>query len=159
MGNKRAKKEEKMDLQELKTTIESENFADLLEEMDSVFLEIDKIAEDLSGGLLSDVNICIDYLSRLTGYYMYLNPILSELRSYKKNKELREYHSLKMQIENEGKKFVSAPVEKEASLAVAEVRRIKNVVEGYVEACKTAISSCQSIIKYFAEERKMGSIE
>lgn len=148
-----------MNLKKLKTTIENENFTELLEEMNTIFVEIDKITEDLSDGLLSDVNICIDYLSRLTGYFMYLNPILSELRSYKKNKELREYYSLKMQIENEGKKFVSAPVEKEASLAVAEVRRIRNIVEGYVDACKTAISSCQSIIKYFSEERKFGGLE
>lgn len=143
----------------LRNLILSENFKELLDYLQETFNEIDSMAEDLSSGVLTEPSICMDYLSRLSGYYMFLNPILSEIRSYKKNKELREYMMLKNEAESEGKKFISAPAEKEASLKVDTERRIRNLIEGYVEACKMGILSCQSILKYLSEEKKIGNIE
>ena len=92
----------------------------------------------------------------LTGIYMSLKPILSVATTEKENKEVRAYNALRIEIENAGGKFVSAQADKQASGAVGNYRRIRNILEGYVNATEKAISTLQSILKYLSEEQKMG---
>ena len=126
---------------------------EILDNLSEVFAGIDGIASELAYLELSDEQYK-DYLTQLTGIYIYLSPLVAEAISVKKNAELREYHSIKMECENEGKKFVSAPAEKEASMKVADLRRIRNILQAYLDACKVGISSCQSIIKYRLDEKR-----
>ena len=123
----------------------------ILGQLSEVFSEIDYIAGELNSGEVS-LDQYKDYLSRLTGIYMYLSPLVAEAVSMKKNRELREYHEIKIQQENEGKKFVSAPAEKEASMKVADLRRIRNILQAYLDACRVGIVTCQSILKHKLDE-------
>lgn len=65
----------------------------------------------------------------------------------KDNRELRAYHAKKMALEKAGEKFTSAATEKEASLEVAAYRRIRNIIEAYVESLEKAIGIGQSLLK------------
>ena len=93
-------------------------------------------------------------LSELTGLYMFLKPIVSIAITEKKNREERYYNQRKIEIENEGKKFMSAPVEREASDYVSNYRRVRNILQGYLDVCDKAISTCQSLLKSIGAEIK-----
>lgn len=87
-----------------------------------------------------------EYLTTLTGLYMELADIHSKLCHLKRNKELAYYYSRKVEIEGEGNKFVSAPIEKEASLAVADERRVRDIIKGKLDSCIEGIRTCRTII-------------
>jgi len=90
-------------------------------------------------------------LIRLTGEQGFLEPILGLAITYKKNQELHYYVERKIAIENEGKKFSSAPNEREASEHVAEYRRVRNLLQAYVDVCKAGISAIQTRLKTVRE--------
>lgn len=94
-------------------------------------------------------------LNKLTGIYMTLKSVLAIAESEKKNREIRYYDQKRIDTENAGKKFVSAPVKEEASASVAPYRRVRNIVSAYVDACLKAISTLQSILKYMAIEHQI----
>jgi len=81
------------------------------------------------------------------GEQTFLEPILGLAITYKKNREEKYYNGRKIEIENEGKKFSSAPTEREASAYVAEYRRVRNIIQAYVDSCKAMISAIQSRLK------------
>ena len=99
----------------------------------------------------------LEAIEVLTGIYMYLNPIYSIALSIKQNKEDIYYVQRKSEIVKglDGKKFVSAPLDREASAYVATYRTIRNLLESYVQSCNQAILSCQSILKYMGEEMRL----
>jgi len=84
---------------------------------------------------------------RLQGIRGYLEPILAEAISSKLNKEVIYYNKLKAEVENNNQKFVNAVAEKEASAKVANYRRIRNILQAYVELCKSAISAIQTTLR------------
>ena len=100
---------------------------------------------------------CKKALDELTGLYMYLNPIYAIAISIKQNKEDEYYvQERKEIIKNlEGRRFISAPLDREASAHVGNYRTTRNLLEKYTESCDKAISSCQSILKYMGEEIKL----
>jgi hypothetical protein len=65
----------------------------------------------------------------------------------KLNAELGAYVTLKRELESKGEKVVATSLEKESSLAVADFRRTRAILEGYVEACSKAIGTCQAQLK------------
>ena len=87
-----------------------------------------------------------EYLTVLTGHYMELADIHTKLCHLKRNKELAYYYSRKAAIEADGAKFVSAPNEKEASLAVADERRTRDIIKGKLDACIEGIRTCRTLI-------------
>jgi hypothetical protein len=87
-------------------------------------------------------------LVEITGAYCNLTTILSIAESEKTNREEREYNRLRIEIENAGNKFVSAQADKQASAFVGPYRRIRNLIEGYVNAAEKQISTLQSVLKY-----------
>lgn len=94
-------------------------------------------------------------LQELTGLKMFLNPILAVAQSQKKENQGAFYQFKRKEIqETSGEKFVSAPVEVEASHSVSELRRLRNILEAYVNDCLTAINTCQSLLKYEGEYLK-----
>jgi len=88
---------------------------------------------------------------RLAGEQGFLEPILGLAITYKKNQELHYYVERKITIENEGKKFSSAPNERESSEHVAEYRRVRNILQAYVDVCKAGISAIQTRLKTVRE--------
>ena len=102
-------------------------------------------------------NIRIDYYDRAAIKVARAELIyakFADAKTQKRNNELIRYRELKEEAESEGKKFISAPAEKEAQIYVAEYRKIRNALQAYVDACKVGIGSCQSIVKYKSEEKK-----
>ena len=88
----------------------------------------------------------------LTGVFMNLKPVLAVAETQKKNREIRCYDQLRIDTENEGKKFVNASAEKQASVVVSDYRRVRNVIQAYVDAGEKAISTLQSTLKYMSTE-------
>ena len=82
------------------------------------------------------------------GEQAFLEPILGLAITYKKNGEEIYYNKRRIEIEKEGtKKFSSAPTEREASAHVANYRRVRNIIQAYVDTCKAMISAIQSRLK------------
>ena len=91
-------------------------------------------------------------LEELTGIYMDLKTIHMISITMKENRELQHYISRKIEIENKGEKFISSPMEKEASNSVANERRVKNILEGFLNSCERSLSSLQSKLRFDSKE-------
>ena len=77
--------------------------------------------------------------------------------STKTEEEDRHYCTQKMALEKNGEKVVSAVLEREASLAVANYRTIRNVIESYVKVVNTMIMSSQSLMRSGRDERMLSN--
>lgn len=128
---------------------------EVLNKCEEDFNKIDYYANLLKQRVANNPEQCKSALLELTGIYMSLNPILSTAITEKKNREERYYDSYRIEIENKGEKFTSAIGERKASLFIAEYRRIRNILQGYVNSCEKGISTLQSMLKYFGEEVKL----
>ena len=149
-----------MRIKELEKLFQDENNLDLvLEEVKTEMAKVDEWSEMMRDGQTQNPEMCKQALSELTGVFMRLNTAFSVALSEKRNREVRAYNRIKQEIENAGNKFVSASAEKQASAEVADYRRIRNYIEGYVDACKTALSSLQSTLKQLQEEAKLAGKE
>lgn len=146
-------------VEELEELFQSEDTLDsVLEECGEDFKKINYFADLLKKDVVSDnPKEARTAISKLTGIYMELKPVLALAETEKKNREIRYYDTKRMDMENEGKKFVSAPAEKEASVHVASYRRVRNIIQGYLDACDKAISSLQTIIKAQRKEDYLGT--
>jgi len=132
----------------------------LLEKLNPMFEKINSYRNMFQNhNITSDTSTktVLEAIEVLTGIYMYLNPIYSIALSIKQNKEDIYYVQRKSEIVKglDGKKFVSAPLDREASAHVATYRTIRNLLESYVQSCNQAILSCQSILKYMGEEMRL----
>lgn len=124
-----------------------EGLEKLLIEYKDIFDMIDDYGQQLISGILStgeDYKTCLD---KMTGAYTSLEPLYTQAEAKKLNEELQAYVTLKRELENKGEKVVAASLEKESSLAVADFRRIRAILEGYVEACSKCIGTCQTQLK------------
>ena len=119
----------------------------LLIDYKDVFEMIDDYGQQLIQGILSsgeDYKVCLD---KFTGAYITLEPLYTMAVAYKENEETKAYVSMKRELESKGEKVVAASLEKEASISVEIPRRIRNILEGYVESCAKAIGTCQAQLK------------
>ena len=119
----------------------------LLADYVDVFEMIDDYGQQLIQGILSsgeDYKVCLD---KFTGAYITLEPLYTMAVAYKENEEIKAYVSMKRELEARGEKVVAASLEKEASASIEIQRRVRNVLEGYVEACAKAIGTCQTQLK------------
>lgn len=110
-----------------------------------------------TGGAENQVE-CRKILNECTSIYLALNPLLALAETEKSNREVIYYSQQKQAIEKKGEKFVATAMDKEASSYVANYRRIRNILEGYVDTLKVAISTCQSNLKSLGEESRMSNI-
>jgi hypothetical protein len=125
----------------------TEGLEKLLGDYKDVFEMIDDYGQQLIQGILSngeDYRVCLD---KLTGAYITLEPLYTMAEAKKLNAELGAYVTLKRELESKGEKVVATSLEKESSLAVADFRRTRAILEGYVEACSKAIGTCQAQLK------------
>jgi len=89
----------------------------------------------------------IKALNELSGCYSNLRTVLGIAESEKKNRHIRYKETLRIDIENEGGKYVDSKAEVQASNDVAEYRRVRNIINAYVESCDKHIITLQSILK------------
>ena len=113
---------------------------------------VDYWAKVMKDNITSNPEECKCALNELTGIYSNLRTALTIAETEKKNREIRAYNDIRIKAGKEGTKFVSASADKEASGVVVVYRRIRNIIQGYKEACQTSVSSMQSLLKYMAVE-------
>lgn len=129
-----------------------------IEVLDGCQCYFDKV-EEISGlfatGDVDNPIRCREVLNQATSIYMQLNPLLALASSEKDNREVIDYVQAKRKIENSGNKFVATSQSVESSANVATYRRIRNILEGYVDSVKASISTCQSNLRSMADEAKL----
>jgi hypothetical protein len=126
----------------------------LLADYKDTFDMIDDEGQQLIGGIKSspdDYALCLD---KLTGAYISLEPLYTMAVAYKENEEIKAYVSMKRDLEAKAEKVVAASLDKEASASVEIQRRVRNILEGYVEACAKGIGTCQTQLKRFELQYK-----
>lgn len=143
----------------------------LFNEIESYFTSSDSVVEilpvcqeqfdriDSIGATLRDrgysTGVEVEGLIReLNGINIFLTPILGVATTAKTENEDREYHERKMTLEKEGAKVVDAVLNREASFAISNYRRVRNVIEAYISVVNTLIMSSQSLLKNSERERQ-----
>jgi hypothetical protein len=145
-----------MRILDIENYFKSEDTLDqVLEECKGEFERIDYWAGKMKSNITDNPAEAKSSLNELTGIYMTLKTVLAIAETEKKNKEIREYDRLRIEAGKSGKKFVSASSEKQASASVTSYRRVRNIIEAYLEASNKAISTLQSILKWLVEEAKL----
>jgi len=132
----------------------SEGIKELLEKYSELFTLIDDLGQQLLQGILVTVDQYREALNQFTGAYISLEPLYSMAIAYKENGELKFYVEKKREIEAKEGKVVSASLEKEANFAVEELRRVRNILEGYVNATEKGIITCQTQLKRIEADNK-----
>jgi hypothetical protein len=119
------------------------------------FDKIEEISGQFANGYLDNTQEMRKILNESTSIYLALNPLLSLAETEKSNREVIYYNKRKIEMEKANEKFVATAMDKEASAAVANYRRVRNILAGYVETLKVAISTCQSNLKSIGEENRI----
>jgi hypothetical protein len=136
----------------MKTTeyfVDTAGLEKLLEDYKDTFELVDDYGQQLISGVLSNPDDYATCLDKLTGAYISLEPLYTIAVAFKENEETREWVSLKRELEAKGEKVTAASLDREASALVSVQRRVRAVLEGYVEACAKGIGSCQTQLKRF----------
>jgi len=136
---------------------DNETLDQVIDECEKLCNRTDYWMNCMKDGLLSSDNPkeVVNALQELTGIFGLLNTVVAVVGTEKKNREVRYYNKIRMDMENAGKKFVSTVGEKQASEHVAEYRRVRNYIQAYRESCEKAISSLQSILKQIQVEARL----
>jgi len=117
----------------------AEDVASVLEYVAPVIKEVEEVGETLRKGNISDPLIINELLQRTTGLFAFLHPIAAV--------------AMRATTESEGQQFVATVATQEANLAVQDYRRIRNILDSYVEICNKIIMSTQSALKDLREEK------
>ena len=131
----------------------NETVLEVLEPCTEIFDRIDEIGGLLRQRSYNNPKEITDLLQELNGMVNFLKPIDGVAMSAKQENEDRTYNDIKIAILKEDGKVVSAALDREASLAVANYRRVRNVIESYISVCETCIISCQCLLKGQQSER------
>ena len=137
----------------------------LLKECESVFDTVDDYSNQFMQGLLSTEIELDAVIDTLAGIISFLNPIYSVAITAKKNREVIQYMAIKRDVEGraptvdeKGKqvkeKFTSASAEIEATVFVAGERRIRNVIEGYLNSSWAIKNSAEKRSEKLERERR-----
>jgi len=130
---------------------DKETLEEVLQLCVDTFNKIDAIGDRLKNRLVNTGEEVYGTLQELNGLYDFLCPIYTIADTTKENEEGRFYGSKKMEIDASGVKFVDATVKKESSIHVNDYRRVRNLLEAYINICKINIGSCQSLLKTYGE--------
>ena len=131
----------------------------ILEDYKDIFESIESYGQQLLQGQMSTAEDFSLLLNFATGAYTSLEPIYSIAQATKLNEELKQYVEKKRDLENTGEKVVASHLEKESSLAVANYRRIRAILEGYVLASEKMIITCQTQLKRLQKDEKYKPVE
>ena len=122
---------------------------DLVEDMKIVDKWLDYSLADFNDNT-SEITKALNELSIAFGN---LRIVLGVAETEYRNRDVRYWNELKIKAEAEGEKFTDSKAKQEASLHVAEYRRIRNIVLAYESACSRRITTLQSILKDTLKER------
>jgi len=154
------------------TTIEKyftgkeEDMVTLLKDITPIFDIIDDYSQEILHGVMTTIKEYEDAKTKLIGCIMTLNPILSMAITAKKNGMLHYYVAQKREIENKApiadekgklvkEKFVDGATKTESEEYVATFRRVRNIIQGYINASWAGVNDCESrIIPFKAEYGK-----
>ena len=145
-----------MQYNDVENYFKTNNFEGLLSDCNSIFVTILELSDKFtSDGSIDNPETVKEIMTKLSGCYnsLKLVEIVSDIT--KQKEELLYYTNRKREIETKGDKFVSASTEREASSHVMDYRRVRNIVEGYLDICEKTISVCQSLLKFAVEEAKL----
>lgn len=128
---------------------------ELLVEAKAIFEKIDNIGKELFEGTDRKLEYYYNILDVLSGCYIYLSPNTKRLEADKKNDELDCYMALKLDATQNETKFVSAPAERESSLTVKNLRKARNIFQGYLAATEMSINTAKRHIKAYDNENRV----
>jgi hypothetical protein len=131
-----------------------EGLEQLIVDYKDLFDQIEDYGQQLLQGILTTSEDFKGMLNFMTGSYVSLEPLYSIAESTKLNEELKNYVGIKRDLESKGEKVVAANLEKEASLSVADFRRVRAVLEGYVLATEKAIVTSQTQLKRLEQDER-----
>jgi len=126
----------------------------LLTDNNDIFTLLDDISGQLLQGILSTGDDYVLILNQATGAYGVLEPLYSLSIAHKENAELLHYVEAKRALEAKAEKFTAASLDKEASESVASIRRVRNILEGYVSVAEKIIITAQTQLKRLEQDRK-----
>lgn len=126
----------------------------LLKDYTEVFTLLDDISQQLLQGIISTIDQYKEILNQATGAYGTLEPLYSLSVAYKENSELHYFVEKKRELESKGEKLTVASVDKEASESVGQIRRVRNILEGYVSVSEKIIITAQTQMKQMAQDYK-----
>ena len=130
-----------------------EGLIKLLTDFQDIFTLLDEISGQLLQGFYSTSEDYKKILNQATGIYGSLEPLYSLAIATKENAELKYYVEKKRELENKGEKIVAASLDKESSESVVEIRRIRNILEGYVNVAEKIIITAQTQLKQLGQEK------
>ena len=131
-----------------------EGLTQLLKDYQEIFDILDDLSQQLLRGVISTVDQYKEALNQATGAYGALEPLFAMSVAHKENEELHFYVNMKRELEGKGEKVVAATLDKEASASVANVRSIRNVLEGYVSVSEKIIITAQTQLKQLSADYK-----
>jgi len=144
-----------------------EDMVALLKDISPIFDMIDDFSQQILQNIMTTITEYQDCRTKLVGCIMTLNPILSAAMTVKRNKMLHYYVEQKREIENKSpvtdekgkmvkEKFVAGATETEAEESVAIYRRVRNIIQGYLNSAWAGVNDCESRILPNKAEYKKG---
>ena len=127
----------------------------VLEEIKEDITMVDEYADMMKQNMVATPEAVSEALKAITGIYSNLRTVLALAETEKKNREIRRYGEIRIETENSGKKFTDASASKEASEFVASYRRVRNLIQGYVESCEKMSSALQSDLRKVITEMSL----
>ena len=131
-----------------------ETLTKLLEDYQEIFTLLDDISQQLLQGIITTIDQYREILNQATGAYGTLEPLYTLAVATKENIELHFYVEKKRELEGKGEKVVSASLDRESSDAVAGVRRVRNILEGYVSVAEKIIITAQTQLKRIDQDER-----
>jgi len=129
--------------------------SELLNLYQECFDRVDYYEECLRNHVFDNITSVRESIQELSGLLVAFQKPLSISITTLENNKVREYHTLKMETESiEGKKFMSAPTEREASYRVSGFRRARNTFQGYYAVCDRIVGCFQSLLSSLKQEER-----
>lgn len=143
---------------EVESLLTANSHEDILEQLQNEFQTLEEFASKLKDSEL-DGNVITEIMQKSNGIWDGLKIVHSVVDTFKKHKELRFFHTKKMEIETAKDKVNVSALEKESSLEVANERRVRNIVEAYLAMADKNISTGQSILKKLTDQKRINTQE
>jgi len=135
----------------------AEDVASVLDYVADAIKEVEEVGQTMRKANITDPLTLNNILQQSTGLFAFLHPVAAIAKTERLCRGEVEYAALKTTTENEGKKFVATVATQEANLAVQDYRRVRNILDSYVEICNKIIMSTQSALKDLREEKNQAT--
>lgn len=133
-----------------------ETISKVLEELQEDFEIVDDVAEKMKRDISDNPETIRTYLSKLGGAHSNLKTALGIVESFKTNTQLQYYHDKRDEFikDNPRSKFNVSATKEDARAQVLNYRRVRNLLQYYVESASTNITVLQSLKKREEQNRQ-----